>query len=40
MSKHDWDSVNELELDELLRDSMSDLPPEDVVTEEIGRAHV
>ena len=33
MNKHERNSMNEFELEELLRDSMSDLPPEDVVTE-------
>ena len=33
MSKHEWDSMNELELDDLLRESMSELPPEYVVAD-------
>ena len=31
MSKHEWESMDELELDELLRESVSKLPPEYVV---------
>ena len=33
MTDREWDAMDEFELDELLRDSMSELPPEDVVTE-------
>ncbi|MBR2894364.1 MAG: hypothetical protein IKC03_01725, partial [Oscillospiraceae bacterium] len=33
MTNREWDAMNESELEELLRDSMSELPPEDVVTE-------
>ena len=33
MTNREWDSMNESELEELLRNSMSELPPEDVVTE-------
>lgn len=33
MTDREWDAMNEFELEELLRDSMSELPPEDVVTE-------
>ena len=33
MTDREWNAMNEFELEELLRDSMSDLPPEDVVTE-------
>lgn len=33
MTDRQWDAMNESELEELLRDSVSELPPEDVVTE-------
>ena len=33
MTDREWDAMNEFELEELLRDSMSELPPEAVVTE-------
>lgn len=33
MTDRQWETMNESELEELLRDSMSELPPEDVVTE-------